>query len=1012
MASSIPNTTVSSLQPETLGSRLSLFSDLTPLERGEVSSSWKEKCQRASCIGLLCLSLLTICAGILVLTLLPTAPALFGILFIAIGGVLLVTSLLQHLSMRPSKKTLAQQVNIRDLQTQLQGVLATTDARSLAINGFGPNGNPELIIQEREALLAQFDRDLRSKEVALYRLLASNTEDRYPVVSDLSAFREMQERISDELELLYRSYNHYIQGTVEADPDERLLALHQERNLLIQQLADTGIEKSNQTEALLDLQSTLGVLNQNIRLLEDQIAENSSSGQQHTGLVDGLHPLLQERNALLVRLSLIYESLISLAKQEEALTGRRIDLDKEIEAVVESGAERITFNREYRERFLRSSGNINQLTNSLREKEAALLALTQQVEALHEEVERLRDRPLGGEYTQQDIERYRSALLVKEQIAQDLEEQVIRYRGLLDEATEVNNRITLGMQENERRSLEFSALEQRERVLNHQIRVLTDDLKRHEEEQQRLREENDELRELALTTESNPGSDVQIEALQKEIRRLTVDLEAVVNERANMSEELAMARAELTNLELRYLAIKDEMISRDEENAALKIEVGELRGVVLENEENLENLQHALTNEMNLKRAVDALRSEIDRLEQEKLNLNTRMLEAVEQNRINIGLLQQNEQEKEKLLQELQGLRALHAQEKERLEEEIAQLQKEMQERHLQHLEETTRLRSENNQLENLLRDAQRIGEHSHEGALRMLGSQLIALSSNIKQRSKAEIQRAGDVMEMLAFTAPRFFGNLGGGISCRSLRPGVYLEAELPTDASDEQKRTVIEQRCLREWFFALLGYFTVEQIETISQRARDLVQESDGKTSLNELFDQLAVEFSEIRDSSSELSQWLSTCYSYVTDLQMFNDYTCWSGFLFSLLQKMHRDSGGLLHNLSEEEDQFFKVVSNFSGRIPLVLGSIGHSEGTTPGAANPLGDLNFDSVGNVTWSRFIRIVEGLLEARSGLNGPLILDVSDISESVLRTVSSNVYSGMLSERHQPTTWAPPIDL
>ncbi|EPP30502.1 inclusion membrane domain protein, partial [Chlamydia psittaci 84-8471/1] len=87
----------------------------------------------------------------------------------------------------------------------------------------------------------------------------------------------------------------------------------------------------------------------------------------------------------------------------------------------------------------------------------------------------------------------------------------------------------------------------------------------------------------------------------------------------------------------------------------------------------------------------------------------------------------------------------------------------------------------------------------------------------------------------------------------------------------------------------------------------------------------------------------------------------------------------------------------MSNFSGRIPLVLGSIGHSEGTTPGAANPLGDLNFESVGNVTWSRFIRIVEGLLEARSGLNGPLILDVSDISESVLRTVSSNVYSGML---------------
>lgn len=204
----------------------------------------------------------------------------------------------------------------------------------------------------------------------------------------------MQERISDELELLYRSYNHHIRGTVEANPDERLLILHQERNLLIQQLADTGIEKANQTEALVDLQSTLGVLNQNIRLLEDQIAQNSSGGQQHAGLVSGLQPLLQERHTLLTRLSLIYEALISLAKQEEELTSRRIDLDKDIEAVVDSRAERITFNSEYRERFLRSSGNIHQLTNNLREKEATLLALTQEVEALHEEVERLRNRPL------------------------------------------------------------------------------------------------------------------------------------------------------------------------------------------------------------------------------------------------------------------------------------------------------------------------------------------------------------------------------------------------------------------------------------------------------------------------------------------------------------------------------------------------------------------------------------------------------------------------------------------
>lgn len=124
------------------------------------------------------------------------------------------------------------------------------------------------------------------------------------------------------------------------------------------------------------------------------------------------------------------------------------------------------------------------------------------------------------------------------------------------------------------------------------------------------------------------------------------------------------------------------------------------------------------------------------------------------------------------------------------------------------------------------------------------------------------------------------------------------------------------------------------------------------------------------------------------------------------------MHKGTGGILHNLSEEEQQFFKIVSNFSGRVPLVLGSIGHSEGTTPGAANPLGDLNFENVGNITWSRFIRIIEGLLEARSSLSGPMILEMSDIRESVVRTISSNVYTDMLTEKYSPTTWTPPADL
>ncbi|MFJ1509194.1 hypothetical protein SBV45_00675 [Chlamydia crocodili] len=1012
MASSpTPNSLVSSLNPDVTQSRLSLFSDLTPLERGEISSAWKARCQLASCIGLFCLSLLAICAGTLVLTLLPATPMFIGIAFIALGSVLLVTSLLLHLSTRPNKKTVTQQVNIQDLQTQLQGLLAATDARGLAINGFYSNGDPKLIIQGRENLLAKFDRDLRKKEVDLYRLISSETENRHRVLSDLSEFREMQERIGEELELLYRSYNQHITGTRDTGRDGRLMELYQERDLLIQDLADVSIEKANQTETIAHLQTTLNTLIQRIRSLENQISTDADNGQQHAGLVAGLQPLLQEQNILLSRLSQAYESLINLSIRDENLTNRRIDLEKEIQSLIEATSERIVFNREYRDRYLRSAGTINQLTNNLREKEATLLGLTQEIEVLTEEVERLRNRQLGGEYTQEDIDRYRNTISVKEMAIEQLQEQLVRYRQLIDEAAVVNSRISQGTQESERRALQIAALEQRERVLNTKILALQGDIDRQEAEKQRLRLENEELRELVLTAESNPGSNAQIEALQREIRRLTVDLEAVIRERADLSEALSIARTQLTDSQLRYATLREEVLAKDEEIAGLKIEVDRLRANIRAYDNDIDNLHRSLRGEGELRNSIDILRNEIDRLEQEKLNLNARLLDTVEQNRTNIELLQQSEQEKERLIQEIQGLRIRHDQEKAGLQEQISQLQQTMQDRHLQHTEETSRLKLENNQLEDLLRDANRLAEHSEEGAMQMLATQLIALSSHIKQRKKTETQRL-EFSEMLAFTAPRFFGHIGTGLSCRQLRPGVYLEAELPEDATDAQKRAVIEQRCLREWFLALLGFCTIDQIEAISQRANALVAASQGQPHLDELFDELAEAFPEIRTSSGTLTEWLSTCYSYVTDLQIFSDYPRWTGFLFSMLQKMHRGAGGMLENYSEEENDFLRAMSNFSGKIPLVLGSIGHGEGTTPGAANPLGDLNYENLGNITWNRLIRVVEQLLSVRSGLNGPFILEVHDICESAVRTVTAGVYTDTLTRQYQPTRWNPPSDL
>ncbi|BAE81623.1 inclusion membrane protein [Chlamydia felis Fe/C-56] len=1010
-ASSTSNAVVSSSNPETVRSRLSLFSDLTPLERGEISSSWKEKCQLASCVGLLCLSLLAICAGILVLTLLPGTPALLGVAFIALGSVLLVTSALLYCSTRPSKKVPIQQVNIQDLQTQLHCLLASTDARGLAEQGFDPNGDPRLIIQEREKLLATFDRDLRKKEVHLYRLLSSDTENRHEALSDLSEFREMQEHISEELELLYRCYNQHLTGALGGvHRDERVLALYQERDLQIQELSGIGIEKSNQEENIVRLQSVLNTLTQRIRGIEHQLSDDTSRGLQDEDSVTTLQPLLQEQNTLLAKLAQAYNTIITLSIREESLTRSRMSVEKEIQGILESASEQVTFNREYKEKYLRSAGTINQLTNNLREKEATLLSLITEIEALSEEVARLRDHHPNGIYSQEDIDGFHKTIASRDLSIDQLQEQLVRYRNLIEEAAVVNRRISQWNQEKERQNLQLSALEQREQILTTKIQALQVELDKCSREEQHLRKENNHLKDLVSQSESGTDSTTQIEAFQREIRAITSELNAVVQEKADLSEACSVTHSQLTESQLRYNKLKEEILAKDEEVDRLKIEIERLRREVEMYKEDMGKLQSSLVGETDLKSSMDILRREIERQEQEILRLNSCVVEASVQNHKNVGLLQQSTEEKEKLLLEIQDLRARYAQEKANLEAQVAQLQQTLQDRHLEHTEEVSRVQAEKLQLENLLRDAQKMAGHGNEGAMQMLVSQLISLSSTIKQRKKSAIQHL-EFAEMLAFCAPRFFGYIGADISCNRLRPGVFLEAELPEDATETQKQEVVQQRCLREWLLALLGSFSLEQIETLSKKAEQLIQASQGQLRPGGVFDALADEFPDLRVSSGMLNAWLTNCYGYVTQLECFNDYIRWSDFLVLLLQKMHRGTGGMLENLSEEEEKFFKVISNFSGKLPLVLGSIGHGAGTTPGSANPLGDCNFANLGNITWGRLERIVEGLLVARSNLSGPAILEMSDICESVVRT-TTQVYTGGWTQKYQAGSWIPPKDI
>ncbi|WP_348663700.1 hypothetical protein [Chlamydia vaughanii] len=997
--------------PVPVNTRLALFSELGIPDQGSTVSSWKTRCQLASCIGLFCLGVLAILAGSLILSFL-SVTLWVGVAFIALGSLLIMTSVLLYLSTRPDRveskeKQPPVRVDVRDLQEQLRSLLMSTDAYNFASRDCRTLENPRETLEAREALLAKFDRDLRIKEGGLYRLLSQEGENRHALVRDLSEFREMQSRLSDELELLYRSYELFAGRGETEGHNGRLVRLQESRDLIVQEILDIRTQRAHIEENLLSLNEAATALTEKITPLEQKIAEENSAGQPKEGLERARLVLLEERNTLFSRISVTLDSLHELAQRENAAMQQRSAADYEVYSLLDLEEVNVTYNYEYRKKYLRLAGAVSELRTGLIAKEASLLAYAQEIENLNETIESLHARTGSLAASSEEAERYQHIIRECETHIQDLTTKMNGYRGLLREAEECKQRLLEQLRNLGQDNLQREALENKTALLEVKIANLEEDIQRRINEERRLKAEIASLQAVILSSESAEDNTEQLDALRNRIRDLTISLEDITRERTELADTIAAKNIQLHEAQEKNASLTRILLDRDEKLAASEKEIARLNSVLTVSEENVSSLSGVVYERREFEELRQQLLRSIQILEQDKVNLNFRMIAAVEESRAAVAQLQQVEEEKAQLTIEIQNLKKRYQEEKTRLEAERIRLEGVLEARHLEHTEETARLRTLQEQLRAQLGDSYRLAESSQEGAIDMLASNLIMLSPHVKETKKPEV-RGMEFEEMLAFTAPRFFGFLGSGISCRYLRPGVYLEEDVAPDASDEEKRRVIKERCLREWLHALLGCFTLDQIKEIFTQTRTIGLGYPDERS-DQLFERLGELHPGLLEARELLNDWLRNSYPYITQLQVFTTPGSWNSFLFKLLQSMHEKSGGAFENFQDEEWNYLEILSTFSGQLPLVLGSIGRSEGTTPGSGNPLGDFNYDKLGNLSWQRLIQVVREIMRVRAGLNGPLVLGVNDIAECALRTTTIEAYAASMASRHRRATWKSP---
>ncbi|EPP35416.1 hypothetical protein CP10139811_0916 [Chlamydia ibidis] len=987
-----------------------IFSPLTAEDRGYVLSEHKNHILTATKIGMFCLSLGSVCGGALVLALLPHISCGIGIAFIALGLVLLVLSLLAFLSSPTVRPHPIKIPMLRQMQDEFYRVADVVDARNLLTHGFEDSEDPRAALEKRVELLLRLDKDLRSKEDGLYALLANQKDTDLVSVSELTSFRDMQLQISEQLDLLYRCYGKYVTGDYSSEnpsEEEKLISLSREKEMNQRLLQDVLLEKNKCYDVVESLKIALCNIEDRILGVTD---EDISSAP-----IDEFHDILSVRNDRLSKLGEAFKELARLCIIEDQLRTRRSEIESEIQICVDPLLSMPILLRDFKSKYLESSTQARCLRDMLRSAEMKVKEKECEIEDLLSKVQRQQESTqaiLSRQMASDPVDSCLNDLIEKSETIKDLNEQLEIFRGLLAESRKVNEDLNKLRADHARNVEELAGMTVQEQVLHSKISALEDQLDVRIKAEKELRQTLGELQSLVLEYSSQDQTSQEVLLLQKELRTLYDRLRESDEERQDYLEELCSYRLNVQDLKSKMHVMREDLRIKEEEVAAHREEILQLQNQLDRYEELEQKSAESGDTSAKLDSDFQLVQREIKRLEGINAQLSSRTQELIQENTQVVDILRRSEGEKNKLIEDIRSLRRSYADEIAKLQKEKSDMEELLEQRHLKHLESQVLLSSRSMQLEKLLAESKQALGESQEGALYMLAQQNILLSQHIKQKRKLDIQSMS-FREKLSFTSPRFFGDLGGELSCAWSRPGISLEHELPESSSIEEKKAVVMTRCEREWLFALLGAFTNQELETVVREANALARSTpEGTVEAHVLFDTLSSKFTHLIDAQNLLEDWLTNCYSYITNLDIFRCRERWTGFLFTSLLSMHKGDGGRLAGLSLVENRYLDCISCFNGNLPLVLSSIGRSEeGTSPACANPLGDLNFESCGNISWSVLISTVSELLAFREKSGTQFILNADHIRNCILHTVPR--YLEMLKkERTSEAKWIFPQDI
>lgn len=580
---------------------LEAFSDLTPVERGE--SVWQSRIRCAVSLCLLCLGIAMASGGITALVLLSQALTPFSIAFIAIGSVLFVMGILLCLAIRSRESLRIEGESVRDLQQRLKQLLTSIDRQQLIASDFNMEGNPLESLRKREMALADFDRELRKKEPYFYRDLATQTTNRHSLLLDLSEFREMQARVSDELELLYRCYDRVLVGEGEETRNHYLIGLFQEKEHIVQEILDAGKERERYTQEIESIQGELKSLMQHIPSVSSDF-----DGDMPQHEVTQVCATLAKRNQLLDKLSTVYKDLSQLLTKENTLIRKRDGLLLEIQTLIEQESSDIMLNQDYRQAYLKATISVNHLKSLLHEKENMVSGLLQEVESCKEVIAALKNeqRSLKG-YSQQEIDEQQKRLDQAEVLLDVLKQQVSEYRELLVVSQKENEKIKKALQS--RYEDVRTPLEEGRRALETNLRELQERLDSHSLVENTLADEISRLKGVASILEEQMSFYDRVVGLKEKIQGMAEKLEVMRKEKEEQAEASALLRMDFEQEKKKNSNLKKILFLRDEQVVLYSTKIEALSELIMLSREKLEHLKQDLEDGKNILDIADGVHS-------------------------------------------------------------------------------------------------------------------------------------------------------------------------------------------------------------------------------------------------------------------------------------------------------------------------------------------------------------------------------------------------------------------